>query len=666
MPEEAQNSLLTEKSLENPALSQYTQEELSKKIEAQDIVPGAVGQSAEVIVGFALEMAKRAKLDPDELTNLKKAEFFFKGQFIAVDIAWDISTGDNVERAIVKNIIGEIASKAVLIPFALSGNPAVYAAGVFVANVIVENFTEYLVDKAWDYFIGPNYEARVSADDTSVTITSAGTLANTFRTRWDDSDFKLGERNEWAVYSKIDKIDVKYERVANRYIIAEDNPSGQTTSQFADAHQDFLTEIAVRHKENFKAEINEGSIQNVTNYSQLDQNVLSNIGTDQRKFYAVLKLRPFVFEEEPYNSVEPSAYSEQYKKDRAMYLYHLFHKEAPDDQISITFFDMKEPEKATVTPPYASAAMRHYFFGTDNADTSFNPTDYNDHFYGEGGNDVIEGQKGNDYIEGGKGKDTLLGGKGNDIFGINGTDTDYDIFNGGEGTDTIMGGDSDDTIRVHDFSGENTVEAIDGGGGANNVLAGTSQDDTIDLSGTTLSNIKSIETGDQDDVIRIKDFASLGGASIDGGQGTDTLEGTSDANYFNLRAFDVNNVENIETKGGEDVITVANLGDGQIELIDGGDGEDILFATPENDILDLTKTTIKDIERIKLGSGEDVVRLDSDSSMNTDVIIDGGGAGYDYIYTVDGCSCFLKDAQKNVHDAQFFVRFDFPFNLSFP
>ncbi|MEW6427017.1 MAG: calcium-binding protein, partial [Thermodesulfobacteriota bacterium] len=99
------------------------------------------------------------------------------------------------------------------------------------------------------------------------------------------------------------------------------------------------------------------------------------------------------------------------------------------------------------------------------------------------GNDVLTGGDGNDQLIGGSGSDTLLGGSGDDTFVVEGIVGGYDLFNGGDGVDTILGGAGDDTIRVHNFSGENTVEVIDGGGGTN-VIAGTGYGDTIDLSGT--------------------------------------------------------------------------------------------------------------------------------------------------------------------------------------
>ncbi|MCP4283649.1 MAG: hypothetical protein GY792_04245, partial [Gammaproteobacteria bacterium] len=86
---------------------------------------------------------------------------------------------------------------------------------------------------------------------------------------------------------------------------------------------------------------------------------------------------------------------------------------------------------------------------------------------GTDGGDLLIGGDGNDTIIGGAGVDNLQGGAGDDTFLIEGTDTAYDTFNGGDGFDKVLGGDENDTIRLHNFSGNNTVELIDGGTGLN-------------------------------------------------------------------------------------------------------------------------------------------------------------------------------------------------------
>jgi Ca2+-binding RTX toxin-like protein len=137
-----------------------------------------------------------------------------------------------------------------------------------------------------------------------------------------------------------------------------------------------------------------------------------------------------------------------------------------------------------------------------------------------GGRDILLGYGGDDYIEGGEGRDIMDGGADNDTFYIEGTDTEFDFFTGGSGEDTILGSIGDDTIRVHEFSGGDTVEIIDGNGGED-IIAGTDMADTIDLSGTTVRGIKEIRGGENGDTIT----GSAGNDNIYGEGGTDTLSG---------------------------------------------------------------------------------------------------------------------------------------------
>jgi hypothetical protein len=136
------------------------------------------------------------------------------------------------------------------------------------------------------------------------------------------------------------------------------------------------------------------------------------------------------------------------------------------------------------------------------------------------GNDTITGSAGNDTIIGGTGADVLAGGLGNDTFLIDGTDTAYDRFEGDAGYDVIQGGAGDDVIRVNNFTGNFTVEKIDGGAGSN-TIAGTQYSDSIDLSGTELVNIGLIDGGLGNDTIT----GSAGNDTIIGGTGADVLAG---------------------------------------------------------------------------------------------------------------------------------------------
>ena len=118
----------------------------------------------------------------------------------------------------------------------------------------------------------------------------------------------------------------------------------------------------------------------------------------------------------------------------------------------------------------------------------------------------------------------------------------FDTFNSGEGTDTILGGDQNDTIRVNSLSSANSIEVIDGGGGNNNVIAGTGGDNTIDLTGINVSHINRIEGGGGVDTITGTEHDDiLYGASDDGYDdwAKDYLYGGAGNDAYHIDIYDV-------------------------------------------------------------------------------------------------------------------------------
>ena len=138
--------------------------------------------------------------------------------------------------------------------------------------------------------------------------------------------------------------------------------------------------------------------------------------------------------------------------------------------------------------------------------------------------DVLVGNGGNDYLEGGGGQDYLYGGAGDDIIYFEGEDTYADtLVDGGAGFDTLKGTEGaddldlsrltnvqniekialsggDDTLTVLPGGGFGGFLAIDGGAGTNRI-EGTDGDDVIDLSGITVTNIAQVTGGDGDDTL---------------------------------------------------------------------------------------------------------------------------------------------------------------------
>jgi len=88
-------------------------------------------------------------------------------------------------------------------------------------------------------------------------------------------------------------------------------------------------------------------------------------------------------------------------------------------------------------------AEHHVLFGSDGA-SFLAGGDRADRLYGMGGADDLRGQDGADYLEGGSGNDTLDGGAGNDVL-VGGSHED--TLTGGAGRDRLYGGMGDDTLK---------------------------------------------------------------------------------------------------------------------------------------------------------------------------------------------------------------------------
>lgn len=278
--------------------------------------------------------------------------------------------------------------------------------------------------------------------------------------------------------------------------------------------------------------------------------------------YALLQLLPFtingnstLYDQFPELT---ETYSAQFSVDRKAFLFHLTCPNSTSTD-NIEFFDaalgivaysnIALPVETRVTCQFGGAG-----------DQVLTGGDLADHLYGMVGNDVLIGGNGNDFLEGGGGLDILKGGAGNDTFFIQGQATNYDEFDGGSGTDTILGGAGDDIIRVHALLVSHSIEQIDGGEG-DNQLCGTVDGDTIDLSGTLLTNIAAIHGEDGADTIT----GAGGNDHIHGDSGADILKGGTGNDTLN---------------GGDGIDTyVINSGDGHDTIID--DGNNLLKINGE-------------------------------------------------------------------------------------
>ncbi|MEM8777763.1 MAG: calcium-binding protein [Cyanobacteria bacterium P01_G01_bin.49] len=217
-------------------------------------------------------------------------------------------------------------------------------------------------------------------------------------------------------------------------------------------------------------------------------------------------------------------------------------------------------------------------FGNDNVDGG----DGNDAIFGGFGNDNINAGDGNDFVNGGAGNDTILGGGGVDI--LNGGDGD-DIIDGQKGDDIMNGGAGDDRLIWNNGDGS---DILDGGEGF--------------------------------DVSEVNDAAADGDEFVLGQNGDRALFERVNLGQFTLDADNVESFE-INASGGDDSLTVNDLSDTDVEVVNfsGGEGNDSLDGSGTSTTLIADGGVGDDL----LQGGEAADTLDG--GEGNDTILGGGG-----------------------------------------
>lgn len=249
----------------------------------------------------------------------------------------------------------------------------------------------------------------------------------------------------------------------------------------------------------------------------------------------------------------------------------------------------------------------------------------NDTLDGRGGNDVLRGFGGNDSLSGGQGNDTLDGGDGsNELVGGSGDDLyiaaagDTLIEAADEGTDSVETTAVVFTLaaNIENLTFTNAIAHVGVGNELNNIITGS-------------TGFDSLAGGAGNDRIIGGDLAAN---ELVGGIGNDTYVITSvgdtlveaanegaDAVETNLGSFVLAaNVENLTYTGGN---TFAGVGNGDANVIIGGEGGDSLSGEGGNDTLIGGGGAANELVG---GAGDDiyVVSVAGDSTIE----LPGGGA----------------------------------------
>lgn len=169
-----------------------------------------------------------------------------------------------------------------------------------------------------------------------------------------------------------------------------------------------------------------------------------------------------------------------------------------------------------------------------------------DKIWGSGGNDQIWGDAGGDSLDGGVGNDTIDGASGNDL--ILGRDGDDDVLDG-PGNDRVYGGGGDDFLFQSNLGTGTDKDLLSGGAGADDAVS-------YFIRGTGVTADADGVTGDDGQ----KSEGDSVGADVEilqGGDGNDRLVGTSRDDIL-LGSF---GTDTLSGAAGDDILVGEDGGD---------------------------------------------------------------------------------------------------------
>jgi Ca2+-binding RTX toxin-like protein len=144
-------------------------------------------------------------------------------------------------------------------------------------------------------------------------------------------------------------------------------------------------------------------------------------------------------------------------------------------------------------------------------------------------NDSLTTGNGNDIVSGDEGDDAINTGGGDDIIRYSGVNTGFDTVNGGANADTIMAMANGTVIGLSTVT---AVETITANGFTGVTIKGTAAANNFNFGAVTLTGITAIDGGDGNDTI----VGSSGDDVFIGGVGNDTLTGGSGNDVFRYAA----------------------------------------------------------------------------------------------------------------------------------
>lgn len=247
-----------------------------------------------------------------------------------------------------------------------------------------------------------------------------------------------------------------------------------------------------------------------------------------------------------------------------------------------------------------------------------------DRLIGDFKNNAFYGEEGFDELRGGEGDDALYGGPGtDDLYGDDG----HDVIHGGEGNDLIDGGYGWDTVSYARHE-KPVVISLQGSTRSAVFVDGAPED--------TIVNIESIEGGSADDRLTGNSEDNM----LSGGEGDDYLSGHKGHDIF----YGGPGHDTID--GGEDWDSVQYGHESGSIVVTLADSSEVTVF-----INDVGEDTLKNIESIRSGSGDDSLVGDGEANEfhaggGGDLLI--GGGGVDKLYGEAGRDTLRGEAGADI------------------
>ena len=221
--------------------------------------------------------------------------------------------------------------------------------------------------------------------------------------------------------------------------------------------------------------------------------------------------------------------------------------------------------------------------------------------------ETLTGTPGADTLVGGKGDDTIVGGIGADLL-VGGAGNDSIVWNPGDGSDTVDGGKGEDTM-VFNTSNIGEIVTLSGGEGSHVLLSRNVASINMDLN--NIERVVFAGAGGGADTFVVGDLTrsdvrlvdiDLGvpGGAGDGAVDTVATGGSEIADHITLtnnagavtidglgtnlivRHGEVTDRFAVSTGSGDDSVDVSHLAGGISVVLDGGEGQDTVFANGDD------------------------------------------------------------------------------------